>query len=293
MYPHPQDALTWAEIGAAALLLTSLTAAAIALRRRGPWLFVGWTWYLVMLVPVIGIVQVGPQAMADRYTYLPEIGLSIALACLAANVYRTLRVGLPRAVGLGYFCALGTCLLAVLLVLAWKQTSYWRDSETLWRRVLACTSRNSIAEAALAQALKDQGRDDEAVGHYHTAIRITPDHEMAHRELAEILLRQGDVAGAVQHYEEYLKLVPDKLAAETEVGRALAENNRLPEAIVHFRRAAAIEPNRVEAQYNLALALYKAGQLEQAIERYRRALEIDPGYEPARRDLQQATSQPR
>ena len=143
LYPHPQDALPLWKIVGSALLLAGISLAVLASRRKCPYLLVGWLWYLGMLVPVSGLVQVGAQAMADRYSYLPHIGLYIALAWTAAHVGRSWRYR-------GWACGIGAVAAsAVLMVCAWQQTWYWRDSETLWTHALACTSRNSIARAKL------------------------------------------------------------------------------------------------------------------------------------------------
>ncbi len=313
LYPHPQDALPRWQIAGALLILLLVTGFAVASMRSRPYLFVGWIGYLAMLLPVIGLIQVGPQAMADRYSYLPTIGLTIVLAQAAGRLR-------PRRVVLT--C---TTLLGLLLVLAWNQTSFWHDSESLWRHTLARTSRNSIAHFALAATLKDHGKLPEAIDHYKRAIEITPDYETAHYDLATIYRGQGAMdealdhyqkAVAVQgdmydarlnlavlldsqgrtdealaHYEAILTFLPDDVAAHNNLGDALARLGRFDEALQHCRKAVAAAPQRADVHFTLALTFHRAGQIDAAIEEYRRALTIAPDFAPAQRGLEQVLAQ--
>lgn len=199
-YPHPGNRLVpWQVLlGAAALIWVSATA--FSLRRTRPYLTAGWLWYLVMLLPVIGLVQVGSQAHADRYTYLPQIGLLIIIVWGALDlsvVWPAIRVLLAP---------LAVAIVAVLMVMAFIQTTYWRDSVSLWSHALRCTSRNAFAHTNLANALDDKGYSSEAIKHYLAALRIKPDSVFAHENLGIALARQGKSNAAISHFQQALKL---------------------------------------------------------------------------------------
>ncbi len=186
-YPHPEGNLpAWKIIGAM-LVLAAISAGVWAYRRRRPYLLVGWLWYLGILVPVIGLVQVGLQAMADRYTYLTQIGLYISLVWAGADLCRSwsYRRWLCRAAS--------SLVLVILMGCAWRQTSFWCDSEALWTHALACTSWNKVAYSNLARALADRGQVDAAIAHYQKALEIKPDFAEAHYSLGNALARRGQV----------------------------------------------------------------------------------------------------
>ena len=184
-YPHPGNSLpAWKIIGAF-LVLTGVSAAALLGLRRFPSFFVGWFWYLGTLVPMIGLVQIGTHAQSDRYTYVTQIGLYLVLAWGAGQIaaswpHRRWVFGLASA-----------AVVAGLMVCAWRQTSYWRDSETLWSHALACTSRNWPAHDNLGVTLSLRGQVDQAITHYRKALEIQPDNAEVHNNLAETLRRQG------------------------------------------------------------------------------------------------------
>ena len=179
-YPHPENHLPVWEVIAAFLVLAGITVGALCSWRR-PYLLVGWLWYLGMMVPTIGLVQVGFQSMADRYTYLPQVGLSVALAWGVAEVARSWSYR-------RWVCGLGSALvLAGLMACAWLQTSYWRNSETLWTHAVACTAQNAKAHSYLGMALADLGRSDEAIAHFRKALEIKPDEAEASLHLGYVL----------------------------------------------------------------------------------------------------------
>ena len=278
-YPHPGSSLPiWKALGAL-VLLVGISAAAVAWRRRCPYVFVGWFWYLGTLVPMIGLVQVGSHAMADRYTYVTQIGLYLALAWGAAQVaaswpYRR------------WVCGVASALVVfVLMGCAWRQTSYWRDSETLWTHALACTSRNSLAHYNLGVALAGRGQVDEAIAHYRKALEIKPNFAEAHDNLGLALAGRGQVDEAIAHYRKALEIKPDRAEAHYNLGDALAGRGQVDEAIAHFRKALEIKPDFAEAHYNLGVALAGRGQVDEAIAHYRKALEIKPDFAEAHNNL--------
>jgi tetratricopeptide (TPR) repeat protein len=269
-YPHPQDTLAVGRIAGSALLLVGISLAVLACRRKCPYLPVGWLWYLGMLVPVIGLVQVGSQAMADRYTYLSQIGLYIALAWGAERVsgnwpYRRV------------FCGAAAAIVVVALAwCAWQQTSHWRNSEMLWTHTLACTSRNALAHNSLGFVLASRGQVDDAIDHYRQALEIDPDYQLAHNNLGAALAGRGQVDEAIAHYRRALEIKADDELAHNNLGMALVSRGQADEAIEHFQKALEIKPNYVEAHGNLGLELASRGWLDEAIAHYRKAVEVDP-----------------
>jgi protein O-mannosyl-transferase len=288
-YPHrsfENDLPIW-KIAGASLLLLSISLVAVASRRRLPYLFVGWLWYLGMLVPVIGVVQVGAQAMADRYTYLPQIGLYLALVWGAGGKARSREQGAGSGekeiyrVRSGLLPAAALIAIVVLGVCAWRQAAYWRDGETLWRHALACTDGNFTAHNNLGNLLADRGNLDEAIDNLRAAVEIKPDFAKAHNNLANLLARRGKLAEAVKHYCRAFELRPDYAEAHANLGNLLANHGKYVEAIPQFRAALAIKPDYAGAHYELGSALAHSGQVDEALVHYRRALEIKPDYPEA------------
>ena len=287
-YPHPIDRLPAWKIAGAAVVLVGISAAALAGRRKCPWLLVGWLWYLIMLVPVIGLVQVGDQAMADRYTYLPLVGPAIALAWGAAHVCRGWRrvPGLAKALAKPVApSAASAVVLAALTVCAWRQTATWHDSVTLWNRALACGGPSARAYCNLGEALQEQGRNDEAVPHLQRALAINPEYAEALNNLGNALNGQGRLDEAIARYTKALEILPDGAKIHLNLGNALNQKGRFDEAIGHLRTAADAMPDRAEVHYNLANAMLRTGQIAAAIAEYRTALEIRPDWPDARNNF--------
>jgi len=244
-YPHPDNRLGLWQVALAAAFLIAMTWVAFALRRGRPYLLVGWLWYLIMLLPVIGIVEVGLQGHADRYTYLPQVGLYIALTWLAADVARPL----PHRKGI--LAAVGSAIVIILSACAWRQTTYWRNSETLWTHTLAVTTDNDVALTNLGTLLMERGQLDDAFSYFQTALAVRSRSE--HR-----------------HYNLSLALIHDS------VGNVLARKGRLDDAIVHLRQAIELRPDFPDAHYNLGTALFQKGDVDGAIAQWRTTLSIHP-----------------
>jgi Flp pilus assembly protein TadD len=270
VYPHARGGLPLWTVGGAALLLAGLTAAAVLLRRRMPFLAVGWLWYLGMLVPVIGLVQVGVQAHADRYTYLPHVGLLVMVAWGAAELW-------PKHLDRRGLAALAAVAAIVLIWLARDQTRHWRDSESLWRMTLERTEANSVAHAQLGIALEQSGETAEAVEHYRRAIAIQPDYATPRYNLGNVLAARGDVDGAVEQYRQAIRVRPDYARAHHNLGSALLRQGRRDEAVAQYREALRIDPSYAAAHDNLGVALAGQGEIAAAVEHFRRSLEIEPG----------------
>ena len=245
-YPHPENRLSPWEISLALAVLIGITMAAAILRKKAPYFIMGWFWYLGMLVPVIGLVQVGWQGHADRYTYLPQIGLYIAgtwaFADLTAS-WRRRRVLLIAAALL---------VVAALSCSGSIQTSYWRNSETLFTHALAVTKHNDVAENNLGIIFLQNGQLDDAISRLQAAIDLRPENGPAHNNLAKALLQKGRVAEAMVHYRKFLEIEPENVEARNILGTALIQQGRIREAIEQWQEAQTIEPENGNAASNLA-----------------------------------------
>jgi len=278
LYPHP-EILPWWRISGACLLLLSISFSAIRVIKQSPYFAVGWLWYLGTLVPVIGLVQVGNQSMADRYTYVPLIGIFIIIAwgvpeLLAQWRYRKV-----------WLAASATAVLAILTATTWKQVGAWENSLTLFERTLKITSNNYLPHNNLGVALDEQGRTAEAIAHYLQALRIKPDYVDAYYNLGNALGKQGRTAEAIAHYLRALRINPDYVGAHYNLGNALGKQGRTAEAIAHYLEALRINPDFEDAHYNLGNALGKQGRTAEAIEHYLQALRIRPDFEKAHNNL--------
>jgi tetratricopeptide (TPR) repeat protein len=278
-YPHPEGDLPVWKVMGALVVLACISAGVLAWRRRYPYVLVGWLWYVGMLVPVIGLVQVGKIAMADRYTYLPQIGLGIALAWGAIDVCRSRRYR-------RWLCGVTSGLvLAALMGCAWRQTSFWRDSETLWNHALACTSQAFVVHTNLGHALANQGRMDEAMAHYQKALEIQPNYVEAHNNLGYAFACLDRFDEAMAQYQEAVEIQPDCVEARYNLGNALARLDRFDEAITQYRKALDVRPDYAEAHNNLGYALANRGRMDEAMAQYQKALEIQPDYADAHYNL--------
>jgi tetratricopeptide (TPR) repeat protein len=230
-YPHPESGLPIWKVAGALLVLAGISAAAWIGRRRCPYLLVGWLWYVGMLVPVIGLVQVGDQARADRYTYLPQIGLVIALVWGATAAGQKF---LPAGKNVDYRRWLGgaASVLAVIILaaIAWRQTSYWRDSETLWTHTVACTTHNATAQYNLGVTLAQRGDIPDAIECFREALAIQPRSGDAENNLGVLLAQSGRLDEATRHFQAAVKIRPDLIDAHNNLRMAIEQQNR-------FRRA--------------------------------------------------------
>ena len=278
LYPHP-GMLPWWKISGACLLLLSISFLAIRVAKQSPYFAMGWLWYLGTLVPVIGLIQVGLQSMADRYTYVPLIGIFIIVAWGAPELvkqwkYRKL-----------WLTTLATVSLTILMVMTWKQVGYWKNGITLFEHALKITSNNYVSHNNLGLALEEQGRTAEAIDHYLQALRIKPDLKEAHNNLGLALEKQGRTEEAVDHYLQALRIKPDYAEAHFNLGIALKNEGRTEEAIDHYLQALQIKPDYAEAHYNIGNVLYMQKRIEEAISHYLQALRIKPDYAEAHNNL--------
>jgi tetratricopeptide (TPR) repeat protein len=312
-YPHPQGSLSLWIVGLSLISLLAVMLGAFFLRRKYSYLLTGWLWYLGMLVPVIGLMQVGWQAHADRYTYLPQIGIYLMVVWGISDLTAGWRA---RKLILGSLAAL---VITVFMVLSWRQVGYWSSSVRLWRHTLAVTTDNDVAERGLGTELLRLGQVDEAVAHDRAALRIRPRDANGLTNLANALLKKKEYPEAIEHYREVIGVRPNDSEMHRNLGKALYQSGAVDQGMAEFREALrirpgdsdaayslgnaflekgdtkeaipyfrqAIEANRkdVAAHYNLAIALQRNGQLEEALAEFRQTLQLDPGKVDARNNL--------
>ena len=269
IYPMPHKIAAPA-VAAAVAALILISAVAWLARRRSPYLLVGWLWFLGTLVPVIGLVQVGGAALADRYTYIPAIGLFIAAAFGLRDLacrFRFLKI--PAAVVAGL-------TLAGCLMLTKNQLRYWRDSQTLFAHAVAVTKDNEIARINLGVALEQQGKLDEALAEYREAERLAPKRYQAHNNLGNLLASMGKLKEALAEYHEAVRLNPELPVLHDGLGSVLAELGRFSEAMNEFTNAARLDPAYPWPHFEMGKALLKQGRDSEAMDQLREALRIAP-----------------
>ncbi len=277
-YPHP-GMLPVLQVVGAGLLIVCVSVFGVWKCRKFPYFTFGWFWFLGTFVPVIGFVKIGDFFMADRYTYVPLIGLFVVIAWVAPELVAQWRYRKT------WLTTLATVVLTILMVMTWKQAGYWENSITLFEHNLKITSNNYLPHNNLGLALNKQGLTAEAIEHYLQALRIKPDYEKAHNNLGAALYTQGRTAEAIEHYLQALRIKPDYAEAHNNLGNALDNQGRTAEAIEHYLQALRIKPDFEEAQYNLGNALDKQGRTAEAIEHYLQALRIKPDFEEVHNNL--------
>jgi tetratricopeptide (TPR) repeat protein len=277
-YPYPDAWPLW-QAGGAFLLLAGITAMAVYFLKRLPAVAVGWFWYLGTLVPVIGILQVGMQAMADRYTYIPLVGLSIAVAWGVPELLKKWRHGKAS------LTATATLVMAVLSIVTWMQVGHWRDSVSLFSHALAVIKDNHLAHNNLGVALNAAGEKERSAFHYAEAIRINPRYSSYHYNYANYLAAHGKTDEAIAHYTDAIRLEPDYFNAHNNLGLARASRREFKAAAVHFREALRIRPGTADVHYNLAVALANQSDRQEAERHLREAVRIDPNFAEAHNDL--------
>ena len=266
-YPFPVTLPLWQSVGAAGLL-SVITLAAFRERRRRPYLLVGWLWFLCTLIPVIGIVRVGLQSMADRYMYVPQTGIIIMVVLGVVDLsskwpYR--RVALASITG---------TVLAASVLTTWRQVSYWQNNTTLYSHALAVTQDNFVAHNNMGFDLASNDRYEEAINHYNEAIRIAPWHTLSELNLGVSLRKMGKRDEAVVHITEAIRQNPEYAAAYNELGAVMLLEKKYGEAVDNLTKAVEIDPGLADGHYNLGLAYGYRGNAVNAIEHYRAAIAI-------------------
>ncbi len=277
-YPYRGSISTVQWLGAL-LVLAGASGVFMWAGRRLRYLTVGWLWFLGTLVPVIGLVQAGEQSMADRFTYIPSIGIFIMVAWGVAELAATWRHGRVQSIITASAVGLG-CMTG-----AWYQTTYWQNSVTLFQHALDVTKNNYVAHINLGEALELQGHAEKAVLHYEEALKIQPRHPIALYDLGAALGRQGRLGKAESLLREALAMDPKNADAHSNLAFILTQRGSLEEAIEHCRTALTINPEHAEAYNNLGTALERQGKLKDAIEQFREALDIEPQHREARNNM--------
>ena len=278
-YPSPATAIPVWQIIGAALLVIGITAFCLFEWKRRPYLIVGWLWFLGTLVPVIGLVQVGAQAMADRYFYIPSIGLFVALVFGLAEIAR------QRRVAPSFSAAIAGGILLVLATLTNAQIHYWNDSVSLFTHSLAVTADNVPIENSLGYALRKSGRLDEAGEHLEKALQIKPDDYESLLNLGLTRYKQGRFTEAAKHYQAGVHAHPDRAQAHDLLGMALAMQNQNEAALEEMRRASELAPQDPDIRNDFALALARLGRFAEAIDQFQQALRLNPNNAEAHANL--------
>ncbi|HEX9047718.1 MAG TPA: tetratricopeptide repeat protein, partial [Verrucomicrobiae bacterium] len=281
-YPYPQHGLPAWEVAGSLILLAVVSIAALASWRRRPYLLVGWLWYLGMLVPMIGLFQIGGFARADRFTYLSQIGISLMIAFAAADL--TTVWGARRRILPGVLAV----VVALLAVVSWRQASFWCDSETLWRHTLACNPENFFAHNSLGAALSLGGHPAEAIDQFQSALDINPGLAEAHYNLAVALTAQNRPDEAIQSYHKAIALKADYAEAENNLGILLAGQGHADEAVQFFKRALVDKPDYAEADNSLGIMSGAGGRLDEAVRFFQQAIAVRPDYADAHFNLANA-----
>jgi len=271
-YPHPGNNLALWQGILCGVALVGITIFSIRLIRKAPYFAVGWFWYLGTLVPVIGIVQIGGQAMADRYAYIPLIGIFIIVAW-----------GVPELISKWRYkekvltISVGT-IIFILLITTWRQVSHWKNSITIFKHAIRVTEKKypdfSLAYNNLGIALFAKQKNEEAISHLKMAIKIKPDYAEAYNNLGNALSAERKIDEAISHYKMAIKIQPDSANAYNNLGVALVAEGKKEEAISNLKVAIKIKPDYAEAYSNLGNALFAEGKNEEAISHYKMALKI-------------------
>ncbi|HEV2327526.1 MAG TPA: tetratricopeptide repeat protein [Verrucomicrobiae bacterium] len=313
LYPHPPGHFPLLKLCVSVLVMLAISAVALLAVRKHPYLLVGWLWYLILFLPVIDIMQTGDQTRADRYTYLPQIGLLFSIAWGIADLFPSLpsrKIVLAGAAG---------AVLVALSVAAHVQTASWKNSISVWTRTLSLWPQSYIANCNLGIALADQGNVSDAVDHFKRALQINPQDAKSVNNLGKVLTSQGQLDAAIQDFHQALQLDPDNVRALNNLSVALADQGKINDAVQnletalrlkpddadtcfnlgnlytaradydgaaqYYEQALQINPDFAEAHCNLGLIMARLGKLDQAIEQYESAIQIKPRYLDALNDL--------
>ena len=278
LYPYPTVIVGW-QVLAALVVLGCITFLAVRYRKRFPWFFLGWFWYVGTLVPVIGLVQVGVQSMADRYTYIPLVGLFVILSWGVDHLIRNWRYKqIARSIV--------SAMLCVLLVATAKvQVSYWKNSIALFEHTLDVTADNYVIHTNLGFELALHGRTDEAIMHYRAALDANPEFELAHINLGSALFSQAKIEESFAYYQAVLNANPGFAGVQYNFGILLLKTGRVDEAILHFQESLRIKPDFAEAYNSLGAAMASKGKIPAAIAHFKTALQLKPDLADARTNL--------
>jgi protein O-mannosyl-transferase len=271
-YPHPETSLGWSRVLAAALVLFAITGLVWRFRDKR-YLPVGWLWYLGTMLPVIGVVQVGRQAMADRYAYIPFIGLFVVVVWLAGDLFPLVRASRASAF------AIALAVLSSYAAVSYIQIGYWRNSFALFSHALEVTTGNGIAEDNLGAALMDMGRPDQALAHFEAAVRLIPQSATPHYNLATVLHQNNQLDAAMREYQLALDYASDPVEvaqAHNNLGVLFTQRNQPARALLEFDAAIRVNPNEQNSYLGRGLVEYQQLNLDAALPDFSRAAQIAP-----------------
>jgi Tfp pilus assembly protein PilF len=269
----------------ALFLLALVTIATLIFARKWPYLFMGWFWYLCMLLPVIGIVQVGAQSHADRYMYVPLVGLTLAIVWGVGD-WLEANPALRRPVA-----AITAVVLLALTVGAWRQVGYWKDSRTLFEHTIAVTERNYIMQNNLGVILSRAGDRPGAMAQYMQSMMQKQDYAEPRGNIGDLLLREGKLAPAKSLLQDAIRINPDFQMALTDLGIIEASTGEFQQSIDHLNRSLQLFPRNAVAHSNLCYSLEHVGRLDEAIAHCREALRLDPNYSDAQYNLRNSVAE--
>ena len=278
-YPHPQNGWPWWQVAGALVIIVGLSVGIAVFLRKQRYVVVGWLWFLGTLVPVIGVVQAGIQAMADRFTYIPSVGLSLIVSWGAVDLSK--RWSVPRQAA----AAIAAAVLGILMVLSFIQTAHWRNDESLDRHALACDARNPAAHNNLGVELARRQDYAGAAQEYLLAIDIVPNDPDLHCDLANVYVQMGNAEGAVAEFETAIRLNPDHVKAHNNLGAFYANRKQWSEAVTQYREGLRLVPEWAPLHRNLAWALSQMGRMDEAVVEYKNALDIEPDNTQTRNNL--------
>lgn len=283
LYPHPGILPMWMPV-ISGLIIVGISVLVLWKSANNPYLFTGWFWYILTLAPVSGLVVIGPHATADRYTYVPLIGLFIMITWGGAAV---MRKGVAVKIGL---TAMAVIALSTLIVLAHMQSRTWADSISLFENAVTVTEKNGTAHLNLGHAYNESGRWDEALLHYNKALQINPANAGAYNNIGAILLRERKHADAVYHFKKALDIDPTRSKTYNNLGNVYLNQNEYRRAVIHYREALKLNPFAEKAHNGLGVALLLLDQHAEAKAHFEAALMINPDYISARRNLEKILS---
>lgn len=274
-YPYP-DTFPWWKVAAASVILAGITYFSVRIRNRAPYILVGWLWFLGALVPVIGLVQVGVQSMADRYMYLPMIGLSLSAAWGFSTFFANKRYN-PSWLSIPTLFAIG-----VLSAISWVQAGYWRDSLALWNHAIDVTKNNYLAHYNLGGAIDKIGKTEQAIDHYQQSLAINPLQPEVYMSLGNALIKQKKDHEAQLNFQKAVRLAPENDQAQYNLGTFLLKQGNWQDALPYLEKSVRLKPDSEQAQFNLAKALFQKKDLASALTHAQQAIQLNPEHEKAR-----------
>jgi tetratricopeptide (TPR) repeat protein len=278
-YPHPLNTIPLWQTTISAALLILISYAAIRLSRKYPFFLMGWLWFAGILFPVIGISQSGLQAMADRFIYIPSIGLIIIMTWGITAAVKRLKIKKKIVVSSAFL------ILFVFSATAWMQTGYWQNNIVLFKHTIGVTENNYIAHTCLANAYFDKGINTLAKEHYIKTLKINPNHAKTYYNLGLLLSKDGQTDAAIKHFNQSLKLRPEMAKAHSALATQLIKKKLLDDAIFHYKEAVRLDPKFINAQNNLGFAYLLKGEYSEAIRIFKTVLKNDPLHQKARNNL--------